>query len=179
MAFTTPGTAVAGEVLTAAFWNTQVRDNLAALNAVAINIQSTTVTAITANTTSSSQADVVGLSVSITPSSASSKILVMVDMSVGRNASAVEGYFNLVRNSTPIAVSVGATNNFTKVIRLDADITATIHHFGLMHLDSPNTTSATTYKMQWAVNAGQMFLNRRDDTGQGSTSCITAIEVKT
>ena len=28
MAFTTPGTAVAGEVLTAAFWNTNVRDNL-------------------------------------------------------------------------------------------------------------------------------------------------------
>ena len=27
MAFTTPGTAVAGEVLTAAFWNEQVRDN--------------------------------------------------------------------------------------------------------------------------------------------------------
>jgi len=28
MAFTTPGTAVAGEVLTAAFWNEQVRDNM-------------------------------------------------------------------------------------------------------------------------------------------------------
>jgi hypothetical protein len=31
MAFTTPGTAVAGEVLTAAFWNTNVRDNVNAL----------------------------------------------------------------------------------------------------------------------------------------------------
>jgi hypothetical protein len=31
MAFTTPGTAVAGEVLTAAFWNTNVRDNIAQL----------------------------------------------------------------------------------------------------------------------------------------------------
>jgi len=31
MAFTTPGTAVAGEVLTAAFWNTQVRDNINSL----------------------------------------------------------------------------------------------------------------------------------------------------
>ena len=28
MAWTTPGTATAGEVLTAAFWNTQVRDNM-------------------------------------------------------------------------------------------------------------------------------------------------------
>ena len=36
MAWTTPGTAVAGDVLTAAFWNAQVRDNLnvfSALNA--------------------------------------------------------------------------------------------------------------------------------------------------
>lgn len=31
MAWTTPGTAVAGDVLTAAFWNTQVRDNSLAL----------------------------------------------------------------------------------------------------------------------------------------------------
>ena len=31
MAFTTPGTAVAGEVLTAAFWNEQVRDNMTAV----------------------------------------------------------------------------------------------------------------------------------------------------
>ena len=31
MAFTTPGTAVAGDVLTAAFWNTNVRDNMVEL----------------------------------------------------------------------------------------------------------------------------------------------------
>ena len=31
MAWTTPGTAVAGDVLTAAFWNSNVRDNLAEL----------------------------------------------------------------------------------------------------------------------------------------------------
>lgn len=31
MAFTTPGTAVAGDVLTASFWNTNVRDNLTEL----------------------------------------------------------------------------------------------------------------------------------------------------
>jgi hypothetical protein len=35
MAFTTPGTAVAGEVLTAAFWNTNVRDNTEYLKAEA------------------------------------------------------------------------------------------------------------------------------------------------
>jgi hypothetical protein len=37
MAFTTPGTAVAGEVLTAAFWNEQVRDNILMGNPVFTN----------------------------------------------------------------------------------------------------------------------------------------------
>jgi len=32
MAYTTPGTAVAGDVLTASFWNSNVRDNIAQLN---------------------------------------------------------------------------------------------------------------------------------------------------
>lgn len=35
MAWTTPGTATAGEVLTAAFWNTQVRDNFVELATLA------------------------------------------------------------------------------------------------------------------------------------------------
>jgi hypothetical protein len=37
MAFTTPGTAVAGDVLTAAFWNEQVRDNMLMGNPVFTN----------------------------------------------------------------------------------------------------------------------------------------------
>jgi hypothetical protein len=40
MAFTTPGTAVAGEVLTAAFWNTNVRDNLNSVGLVHLTTQS-------------------------------------------------------------------------------------------------------------------------------------------
>jgi hypothetical protein len=55
MAFITPGTAVAGEVLTAAFWNTQVRDNLNALDAAGANdvglVHITTVTISAAATT--------------------------------------------------------------------------------------------------------------------------------
>lgn len=37
MAWTTPGTAVAGDVLTAAFWNSNVRDNLNNLNTAGAN----------------------------------------------------------------------------------------------------------------------------------------------
>jgi hypothetical protein len=39
MAWTTPGTATAGEVLTAAFWNQNVRDNLNSVKSAVINLQ--------------------------------------------------------------------------------------------------------------------------------------------
>jgi hypothetical protein len=54
MAFTTPGTAVAGEVLTAAFWNEQVRDNTDALyqstRRLAYQTRTSTISSITATT---------------------------------------------------------------------------------------------------------------------------------
>jgi len=62
MAFTTPGTAVAGEVLTAAFWNTNVRDNM---NSVANGLLNFAVTN-TQTSLSTTLADITGLSVTWT-----------------------------------------------------------------------------------------------------------------
>lgn len=177
MAWTTPGTATAGDVLTAAYWNVNVRDNMNALNSVVTNVQSTTVTAITASTTSASLADITGLTTTITPSSATSRVLVLVQMNIGYNL-AQEAYFNLVRNSTAIGIGVGGAANYTSVIRLDAYTTSTIIPFSINFVDSPATTSATTYKMQWAVNTGTMWLNRRSDTNFAVSSSITAMEIK-
>ena len=50
MAWTTPGTATAGEVLTAAFWNTNVRDNLNALGNI-FGAATTYTPSLTASTT--------------------------------------------------------------------------------------------------------------------------------
>jgi hypothetical protein len=44
-------------------------------------------------------------------------------------------------------------------------------------LDSPATTSATTYKMQWRTRVGTIYLNRRGDTVSGATSNITVMEI--
>ena len=47
-----------------------------------------------------------------------------------------------------------------------------------VYLDNPNTTDATTYKIQWFTTSGTIFLNRRGiDEGTDSTSSITAIEI--
>jgi hypothetical protein len=120
--------------------------------------------------------DITGLSVSITPKSASSKILVLVDLLVGASASA-DISFNLLRDSTNIAQGTGSTYNSSKTLRLS---TATdLQSVALLCLDSPATVAATTYKIQTRLyNASTMYINRRgNDTEYSGVSAITVMEV--
>lgn len=146
-----------------------------------IQVVSSTVTTSVYNT-SASMNDIAGMSVSITPSSTSSKILVIVNAHFcGSSGSVV--FWNLVRNSTNIAVSTqsGMQNNTTGYLYN----ATTYNEYSLTaqditHLDSPSTTSATTYKCQWrSSSAGNgIYLNRRDgDTYASVVSSITAMEV--
>jgi len=88
--------------------------------------------------------DVSGMSVTITPTSASSKILVMFSISV---ATSSYGMVNLVRGSTDIfkGNSTGSRVNCTvaAITQNSYECETYSHTF----LDSPNTTSATTYKL--------------------------------
>ena len=101
--------------------------------------------------------DLTGLSVTITPSSATSKILVMFSMYAVQQGTTgtYAAQARLVRNSTNIYVgdaagsaqqasaSIGSTNyNYPQAL------TGTF-------LDSPATTSATTYKIQVYGETGQ------------------------
>ena len=147
-----------------------------------LQIVSTTKTD-TFTTTSTTFTDVTGLSVSITPSSSSSKILVISHVS---NAS----WYNqiairLVRNST--AISVGDTAG-SRVPVTTTSMTSGSSYFsnvGFMYLDSPSTTSATTYKIQISTTnfaASTVYINRGvDDTVnnniQRGTSSITVMEI--
>lgn len=92
--------------------------------------------------------DVTGLSVSITPSSTSSKILVMCDVSLG---AANEGGLRWVRDGSAVTASLGTevgttASNFSTGIDDGfsyASLSATSRY-----LDSPATTSTITYKVQ-------------------------------
>ena len=45
-------------------------------------------------------------------------------------------------------------------------------------LDSPNTTNAVTYKIQWRSDGNTLYMNRIGaDTNQAGTSQINAIEI--
>lgn len=102
-------------------------------------------------TSSQTFTDITGLSASITPSSSSNKILISYTLAVSGN-----GYpmFKLLRDSTDIFVGDAASNRvrclFGGYIGASQIGSMTIPVSGSF-LDSPSTTSATTYKFQTGV----------------------------
>ena len=126
---------------------------------------------------STSMADVTGLSVSITPTRADSKILVTVHVYASCADAAVLG---LMRDSTVIGAGTGgdAENSGFAMVRFSATNHGST--FSTTYLDSPSTTSATTYKVRGRPTEGSanLFINRRASSdGYRLTSSITVMEV--
>lgn len=128
--------------------------------------------------------DITGLSVSITPTSASNKILIICHVGVGGSYWSSGGSpLNLVRNSTNIlsASSNGYSVSFNTFAGSAGDTAYNFSTIPLIFLDSPATTSATTYKLQ-AVNAAgasTSYINRsvQDQLNNRTTSTITVMEI--
>lgn len=130
------------------------------------------------STTSTSFIDTTGMSVSITPRSTSSKIMVMVQLSHSNSSGSTAHFFNLVRDSTNLLQSTGGSSANSTMSPATIPTTTNIIHSPIMFLDSPNTTSTVTYKIQWRTLAGTLYLNRRGVSDEyGSTSTITVMEV--
>jgi len=129
----------------------------------------------TANTESlGTYTDITGLSVSITPSSATSKILVCFNIGACGTGSTGDLLFRLVRNSTAIAIGGGTYPSTVAIRTLANELTNTP---SMTFLDSPSTTSATTYKVQGA-SAYLFGVNRRTaDTTFITASTITVMEI--
>ena len=95
--------------------------------------------------------DVTGLSVSITPKSTSSKIFIQVNINITSNER--YGAVNIVRDSTHIGGGASSGSRASVNIGVDANDDETGNQYlmrnsSTSYLDSPNTTSATTYKVQ-------------------------------
>jgi len=129
-------------------------------------------------TTAGTYVDITGLSVSITPSSATSKIFVVFAIGATGTNTSQDIMFRLVRNSTNIAIAdSGPTYTTTVAVRsLNAELTSTPTMF---YLDSPATTSATTYKITGSTSGGGTLVvnKRQSDTSFGAVSTITVMEV--
>jgi hypothetical protein len=127
-------------------------------------IQGSTNTAATNST--NTYADT-GLTATITPKSASNKIFVMVTQALGKAAGNAQSgcWAKLMRGATDIAefsLFYGYTNTSLDLVG----------NASYNYLDSPATTSATTYKTQFKNNANAASVN----VNQGF-STITLIEV--
>ena len=117
--------------------------------------------------TSTSFVDV-GLSASITPSSSSNKVLVRAVVCAGNGQSGSDNKIRVLRGSTVIT-----TND---VFVRSASISET-ETYVIEILDSPSTTSATTYKVQGKVETNEIFINRRNNLDTMGESSITLMEV--
>jgi len=122
------------------------------------------------STTSTTFVDT-GLSASITPSSASSKVLVIVAQSYSHyqnTNTARDFYTNLLRGSTQIYIKYSAS----------AGGTASNGYFyacldgSMVYLDSPATTSSTTYKTQYKTSSGANDTNIFISSDNSSSSIV-------
>ena len=134
-------------------------------------------------TTSTSFVDITGLSASITPSATSSKILVMYNVSGSQAVATQIAYSRLLRGATAINIGDAAGSRLQSTSDPFSVATAIVGTtVAGTYLDSPSTTSATTYKFQLMTSGGTAYVNRGaadDDSAARSrtVSTITLMEI--
>jgi hypothetical protein len=146
-----------------------------------------TSTALTSTYTDSSAsgtlATITGLSATLTPSSASNKVLVMASVTVG-GTDGSRFVFGLTGGNSATAYIGDAASNRKRVAtgQIPAEPNG-LMQVSLIFLDSPATTSATTYSVQTAAIAGEtVYINRAGtDTDNANhargASTITVMEI--
>lgn len=138
------------------------------------------------DTTSTSYADVTGLSVSITPSSTSNKVLVILDINNISNTIASVVRFKVLRDSTVVTKNTDgggadtqnafATGGGGGTAANDRKISSCNLHF----IDSPSSTSSLTYKVQMNASSASTtssINNWQTNNDMGSVSAITLMEI--
>ena len=125
--------------------------------------------------------DITGLSVAITPSATSSKILLLINAQVGGQGS-VNNFLGLKRGSTVIAVGDAASSRIRALASTMGNQDTSLNGVSASFLDSPSSTSELTFQVTGYSRTGQFYINRSrtdtdDNTFPRTISTITAIEV--
>lgn len=140
----------------------------------------------TFSTTNTTFTDVTGLTVSITPSSASNKVLVIANLVFSYSGTG-GAHIKLNGGNTSSYVGDAASNrvqgvsNVYSYTSLRNDLIA--WNQPMLYLDSPATTSSTTYAAQVRVgSAGTVYVNRSEEDADTveyvrGASTITVMEV--
>ena len=140
------------------------------------------------SSSSTAYEDITGLSVAITPSSTSNKILVV--LSLGISTSDVHATFKILRGSTDIFLPTTVGSRISGHGHIYSASAFNDHYDieskTIQLLDSPSTTSATTYKVQVATPNSASYIAHINRTANDSdnsynartVSSITAMEIK-
>ena len=139
-----------------------------------------------------------GFGFSITPTSASSKVLVSISLQgsadggtyatyrLYRSIGGVDTYISAASSTISVTANGTAGSGFltTHYIPIDTHEVNTVQHMSGSYLDSPNTTSNTTYKIFYASRPNSTaYINRASDGTTGDhnshgVSTITLMEIK-
>ena len=130
---------------------------------------------------------VTGMSAVITPKATSSKVLIIMSINGDNQKDNDGGGFRIYRNSTHLsgATAPGSGNRYTvnTTFGSNSNRDQSGMNKNFFYLDSPNTTSSTTYELyinktstdRWYLNRGQVDANQSDDPRMIST--VTLMEV--
>ena len=159
-----PSTFTAGSVLTASQMN-----NLRGAFRVLQVVSTTKTDTYTDASASGTLTTITGLSATITPSSTSSKILIYVTLNYGANGGN-RAIFGLTGGNTATAYRGDAAGSRRQVATGAQSIDANdVVPVTMLYLDSPATTSATTYSAQAAdIAGGTLYINRSSTDTNGT-----------
>ena len=134
----------------------------------------------TTTSTSSTYNTISGMTVTITPASTASKILVM--FSFNGHGNNYGSALRLVRGSTSLPVGTAVGSRVGGLGAYHMGEAGEMTHVSGQSLDAPATTSATTYALQWRTNGGTDFFNRSESDLDSSdypraASSITVMEI--
>ena len=140
----------------------------------------------TFSTTSTSYADVTGLSATITPRSTSSKVYAIVSAVIGFNhPTSDRGLLSIFRGATNLSNPTSPGSRTPALAGFDSSIVSNgVENISVSFLDAPSTTASTTYsvKVNTSNPSDTVYVNRSADDGDSSSrprgvSTITLIEV--
>jgi hypothetical protein len=134
----------------------------------------------TFTTSSTSFTDVTGLNASITPTSTSSKILVLSKVAINTRSLAI-GDIQLLRGATVIGGGTAAGNRVSGMSAFYAEAAGTTD-LSTNFLDSPASVSSQTYQIQARTNTGVLGINTSADDANvaliaRTSSTITLMEI--
>ena len=140
----------------------------------------------------------IGLNATITPSSTSSKILILLDLAYG-GLQNMYGYGKIVRtpsggSATDIALGDDRTGSYSNSQRVSfslntnnlSNVIYKLYHANMNFLDSPSTTAATTYSVQckstYRGSEGYFYINKPATTDNqpyhaSASSTLTLMEI--